>query len=443
MTAEYGLLDFTSMTATEYKNGIDNNSVVGKRFINRFAPHAQTTPNMTVRVEPGDLFDGKTLTEVAAQDTGTITAPASHPRIDRVVLENKTGVISVITGSESVTPAAPDITSGYSPVAQILLDTTTTAITNDLITDERDFGALTVGGFGTKQDISSASTCDVGTIGSHNVNITGTTTISSFGSSANTLSPLYFIQFAASLTLTNSTALQLPGSTDIQTQAGDTAFAEYLGSGNWRFPIFQRATGLPLFSRTKTRQILTSGTTYNRPDGCTRIEVRMNGGGGGGGGGGSGASPGATGTAGGNTSFNGIVAKGGAGGAGAGTSTLAAVGTPGTGIATLRRPGQVGGFGFVAGGNGGSSPFGGAGAAGIQNGTAAAANSGSGGGGAGATNLTSSGAAGGSAGEYAEIEINNPDPTYPIAIGAGGNGASGSYVGGNGAFGIIIVDEYY
>ncbi|MBN8902825.1 MAG: hypothetical protein J0H57_17495, partial [Rhodospirillales bacterium] len=137
MTAEYGLLDFTSMTATEYKNGIDNNSVVGKRFINRFAPHAQTTPNMTVRVEPGDLFDGKTLTEVAAQDTGTITAPASHPRIDRVVLENKTGVISVITGSESVTPAAPDITSGYSPVAQILLDTTTTAITNDLITDER------------------------------------------------------------------------------------------------------------------------------------------------------------------------------------------------------------------------------------------------------------------------------------------------------------------
>lgn len=84
-------------------------------------------------------------------------------------------------------------------------------------------------------NIASAATTDIGSTGSTNVQITGTTTITSLGSSANVNNPLYFIKFAGALTLTyNATSLILPGNANITTAAGDTAFALYLGSGNWQ-----------------------------------------------------------------------------------------------------------------------------------------------------------------------------------------------------------------
>ncbi len=73
------------------------------------------------------------------QVTGTITAPVTNPRIDRVVCDQTTGVIAVVTGAESTTPSAPAIPAGKYPLAQILLATSTTSITNSIITDERDF----------------------------------------------------------------------------------------------------------------------------------------------------------------------------------------------------------------------------------------------------------------------------------------------------------------
>jgi hypothetical protein len=245
--AQYGLTDFTSQTGTAYKTQIDANSVVGQRIAGRFAPHAQSTPNMTVRLDAGNIFDGLTLTEVAAQSTGTITAPSSHPRIDRVVIDNTTGVVSVVTGTQATSPVAPAIPNGKSPVAQVLLQTTTTTITNAIITDERNFSALSTGGFGSQTTIGSASTCDVGTVLSRNIKITGTTAITAFGSSANTQNPIYLIEFAAALTLTNGSGLLLPGGANIATAAGDTGIAEYLGSGNWRVRDYSRADGTPLF----------------------------------------------------------------------------------------------------------------------------------------------------------------------------------------------------
>ena len=81
---------------------------------------------------------------------------------------------------------------------------------------------------------ASASTVDLGVLPSAAVSITGTTTITSFGSSAvvGTIRP---ITFAGSLTLTHhATSLILPGAESKVTQAGDSALAMYLGSGNWR-----------------------------------------------------------------------------------------------------------------------------------------------------------------------------------------------------------------
>jgi hypothetical protein len=130
----------TTQTGSTYKANIDGAFNTFVRFGDAFAPHeVDPTPNMTAQVDAGAIYDpvGLTLTEVAQQTTGTITAPVSHPRIDRVVRDASTGTISIITGVENASPVAPAITSGKVPIAQILLQTSSTSITNSMITDER------------------------------------------------------------------------------------------------------------------------------------------------------------------------------------------------------------------------------------------------------------------------------------------------------------------
>jgi hypothetical protein len=94
-------------------------------------------------------------------------------------------------------------------------------------------------------DIASAATTDIGASASPNVRITGTTTITSFGTVA--AGTRRFLTFAAVLTITyNATSLQTPGLANITTAAGDNAVARSLGSGNWVIESYTRAAGLPV-----------------------------------------------------------------------------------------------------------------------------------------------------------------------------------------------------
>ncbi len=102
-----------------------------------FAPSAQDTPNMTVAIAAGAILSGSTRTEVAAQSTATITAPATHPRIDLVVVDKTTGAVSVVAGAEGASPSEPALPAGKLPVALVALSVGMTAITNSNITDVR------------------------------------------------------------------------------------------------------------------------------------------------------------------------------------------------------------------------------------------------------------------------------------------------------------------
>lgn len=211
--------------------------------------------------------------------------------------------------------------------------------------------------------------------------------------------------------------------------------------------------------KARTRQILTSGSgTYTTPAGVLYLQVRMVGGGGGGVGSGTGAGT-ASGN-GGDTTFGSslLTAGGGLGGSwasgpNAGGSATIAAGPTGIALAgsygdplndgqgTSQRP---------AGGSGGTSPFGGAGAGGqvTQAGFAGITNTGSGGGGGGGISSASEVVTGqgGGAGGYIDALISTPSATYAYAIGvagsAGGAGTGGR-AGAAGGSGIIIVDEFY
>jgi hypothetical protein len=85
--------------------------------------------------------------------------------------------------------------------------------TTDAATWAQLFGAS------TQADIASAATTDIGVQNTSFLRVTGTTTITSFGT--NYRGPR-FLTFADAVTLTNSSTLVLPGGADITTAAGDS-----------------------------------------------------------------------------------------------------------------------------------------------------------------------------------------------------------------------------
>ena len=96
--------------------------------------------------------------------------------------------------------------------------------------------------------VASASTADIGAASSPFVQITGTTGITSFGT---TYSGARYVRFAGALTLThNATTLILPGGANITTAAGDTLVAVPTGNpgAGWRVVVYQRADGTALVS---------------------------------------------------------------------------------------------------------------------------------------------------------------------------------------------------
>jgi hypothetical protein len=116
-------------------------------------------------------------------------------------------------------------------------------IATDIVTAALDASnfALKVEGEGTK---ASAATCDIGSATEYRVKVTGTTTITSFGTVANSRK---LLRFTAALTLThNATSLILSGGANITTAAGDVAEFASDGSGNWRCMNYERASGKAL-----------------------------------------------------------------------------------------------------------------------------------------------------------------------------------------------------
>lgn len=120
---------------------------------------------------------------------------------------------------------------------------------------------VNVGTFGAETPIAAAATTDLGSVPAHNVQINGTTTITSFGTSAQLTAPIYIGRFTGTLTLTNSTVLVLPGGNNITTSNGDAFIAEFMGSGNWRVLIYQYAAATSSTASVKAADTARLSTT--------------------------------------------------------------------------------------------------------------------------------------------------------------------------------------
>ena len=260
---------YGSGSGSAYPLNLDAMLLNSQRRSSCFNPHQTATPAMTVSLDAGYVFNGATLTEIAAQTTGTITAPVGNARIDRVVVDRSSGAVSVVTGTPAGSPTPPAIPAGKWPIAQVLLQTTSTTITNSMITDERALEggvspavvntftapqtfsptsgaafAITTGGItfgaagGAVNDcevtVAAAATLAIGASAGRHLLVTGTTAISAGDMIAAGVERV--LELGAASTLINSSTFQVSGGINFTGNplGGDIVLAYSEGSGSWR-----------------------------------------------------------------------------------------------------------------------------------------------------------------------------------------------------------------
>lgn len=130
-------------------------------------------------------------------------------------------------------------------------------------------------GFSDPVTLASATTTDIGAQASMFVDVSGTTTITGFGT--NYEGPR-FLRFTGALTLThNATTLNLPGAANITTAAGDTCIAiPNITPNGWNVVHYQlaaNAPGVATSAATVTTTIASgaTGTTQSPGDNSTKI----------------------------------------------------------------------------------------------------------------------------------------------------------------------------
>ena len=151
-------------------------------------------------------------------------------------------IAALISSNSGATAPATDCTE--TPIkGQVWLDTSVTPnvekrydgnqwITVGAVDSANHVWSPPVGGGTTT--IAAATTTDICAAPSAVQNITGTTTITGFGSAC-TVGVRKTLLFSSATPLAyNATSLILPGLRSYTTSAGDAADAIYLGAGNWR-----------------------------------------------------------------------------------------------------------------------------------------------------------------------------------------------------------------
>lgn len=168
------------------------------------------------------------LVSAAVTDSGFVIQNSSD-----ATKQLKFSAASIGTGT-TTTITVPD---GNSTMATTALAQT---FTNKTLTSP----TITTPVYTAEATIASATTTDLASGSTNYVSVSGTTTITSFGSNAATTNPVYFGRFTGALTLThNATSLILPGAANITTAAGDAFIAKYEGSGNWRVTNYTASAG--------------------------------------------------------------------------------------------------------------------------------------------------------------------------------------------------------
>lgn len=418
----------------------------------------QLTQDVYSLIDQGAAIWGGTATGTAnalnLTSTPLLTQLTAGQLIAFIAASNNTTAITVNVSGLGVTPVKVMSSSGLVPLVAnnliaggrylllfdgvnfVLLNPTTPAVAAGFV------------------NLASATTTDLGSAGSNNINVTGTATITSFGASATLGNPLYYVVFSGSLLITAGANIVTPNGQNVTTQPGDFALLQYLGTGVWNILSYFPAAGY--IGSINVVQV-SSSETYFASTNLVYVMVEMVGGGGGGGGS-SGQSFGGGGGGGAGGYLRALLSA-----AAVGTSqvvTVGAGGLSGTGNGGTGGTTSFGSLLVCTGGNGGTgeggeasfSPGGAGGGISITAGQAIVYMGGQNGG-VGYQNSQAECGGGGSTplGFGAPFNACAPESaaaaTLPTGYGSGGGGAinsnNGAVIGGSaGMPGLVIITEY-
>lgn len=154
---------------------------------------------------------------------------------------NGTGAVDLVNGQSGVVVLdGSDVEANHTPVNYTPAGS---SIADHLAAVDTELGNVFAPGSAPVGTLASAATVDIGASADLYLSITGTTTITSFGTVANQWRVLTFVGV---LTLTyNATTLKLPGNDNILTEAGDTAVLASDASGNWTCHSYTRRRQRP------------------------------------------------------------------------------------------------------------------------------------------------------------------------------------------------------
>lgn len=205
-------------------------------------------------------FNPLALIGVAFASQNSLTSPTTGTVSGVQVTNNYNNALDSVNTCNSGSSAPTNQLSGTPSLGNCWLNTTNNSLnfydgsstwvtvgyidpTNHLFTS-----VLT----GAPVSVASASTANLcGTSGASpngiSVTITGTTTITSFGSNC-PVGTVKIVGFAGVLTLTQSSSLVLPTGANVTTAGNDVLIARYGGSGIWGVISYQRFSGSALSS---------------------------------------------------------------------------------------------------------------------------------------------------------------------------------------------------
>lgn len=124
--------------------------------------------------------------------------------------------------------------------------------------------------FAKGTDIARAATTSIGAATGNFVHLTGTTTITSFGTG--TAGQIRYIRFAGAGTLThNATSLILPGAANITTATNDSCIAISEGGSNWRVVAYTKANGQAVVQGAATVANWTTAISTASPNSATPV----------------------------------------------------------------------------------------------------------------------------------------------------------------------------
>lgn len=203
-------------------------------------------------------------TYAAFQGTPIFFVPANNSSQGASINVNGIGVAGIYNANG--TPIGPNqIQAGFITEIVYQQNIGTSGNSGFVLLLSGSLAGSQVGTFGQEVPIVAAVTTDLGTLPAHTGLITGSTTITSFGTSASLLAPYYLIRFSGSLTLTNSSTLQLPGNASIITQVGDALLAQYLG-GSWKVTAYFPQSGTLNNSKIKPGDTVITNSAALTPD---------------------------------------------------------------------------------------------------------------------------------------------------------------------------------